>query len=263
MRFIKLLIFLFFSGVLIAQQAPPKTFSESLSGTSFANEVSQKTSTNYGGDMNLSVPIVTVKSKTMSFPVELMYNSGITVDQQSGPVGLGWGMPFGSITRDYGAFEPDYTSVNSELNMKANSPGGHNNWIGNTNLNPWYNRVDPSYELVCDTRTGNQYHVPDEYHVSVPGKFSNTFYNESYTTHQWAFQEYSPYRIEDEKTVFEVSQEFLRINEVRLGDTNFGNRDNKTYFDKRDSYAAAIGLPPFVENVHLWKPTSDSGGFYL
>lgn len=260
-KYIKLLFLLCTSVMLAQEQVNSKTFSKNLAGTSITNEVAQKATTNYGGDMNLSIPLVTVKSKTMTFPVELNYTSGITVDQQSGAVGLGWALPFGSIVRDFGAFEPDYTSVNSELNMKSNSEDGEDGWIANTNLNPSYNTVDPIYELTCEVPLGVAYHVPDEYHVSVPGKFSNTFYNGSYETHDWTFQEYSPYRIEDSQKIFEVSQEFSRINEINLGDTNFGNRADKAYFDKSGSYAAAIGLPSFVEDASIWKPIPSGESF--
>src|SRR5688572_13899453 len=101
------------TGTALAQNAPAKTFAENIAGTAISNEVSGESTSNSGGDLNLTVPLVTVQSRTMSFPIELIYTSGITVDQQSGPVGLGWVMPVGSIVRDYGAFEPDYTSTSS------------------------------------------------------------------------------------------------------------------------------------------------------
>jgi RHS repeat-associated protein len=247
-------------GIAGFSQVPVKSFAESLAASQTASDTKGDAVTSSSGDLNLSVPIVTVKSRTMSFPVALNYTSGITVNQQSGPVGLGWEMPFGSIKRDYGAFEPDYTANNSEINMKNNN-GVYDGRIL-PDINPFYYNKDLTYELNSDMgESGNS--IADEYHVNVPGFFSNTFFNSSdneLNPFQWTFQEYVPYKVDNSIRNFEVAQEFSRINEANLGDLNFSDRSLKTEFDRGYSYAAAIGLLPFVHNGHVEVPSA--GGDY-
>lgn len=265
MKYLLIVVAAVFAGNLVAQNAPAKTFSENIAGTAIANDVSGNASTSSGGDLNLTVPLVTVQSRTMSFPLELIYSSGITVDQQSGPVGLGWVMPIGSIVRDYGAFEPDYTSTSSEINME-NRNGGNDGWLHfdeteNIQINPSVNNQDLTYEVTSDLGYGGN-GVPDNYHVSVPGFFSNTFFNGAdEDAHQWIFHNDVPYLVNHEVKNYEISQEFSRINEANLGSTNFDNAEDKEVFIKTGSYAAAITVPPYASGAYVWNPGSESTGF--
>src|SRR5262245_3184645 len=94
----------------IYAQAPQKSFTEKLDGIKTSgkelikNNSTDNSSVGQSGVMSTSIPLVNIVSRTMSFPLSLQYSSGITVDQNSGPVGLGWALPIGSIVRDYGAF---------------------------------------------------------------------------------------------------------------------------------------------------------------
>lgn len=209
--------------------------------------------------MSLSVPLVTIKSKTMSFPVQLNYQAGITVDQQSGAVGLGWNLPFGSIVRDYGAFDPDYTSSGAEVDME-NANGGIDGWIelNNVSINPYNHHKSLQYNLTSDMFGGG---VPDKYHVSVPGALSNTFWNESTTgLLEWGLKDNAPWKVEHEVNNFVISQEFSRINEANMGVNNAGLLNDKDNFNNEYSYAAAIGLLPYVKNGQLWNP--NTGGAF-
>ena len=245
-------------------QVPKKSFAESLSASEIASDVKGEANANSSGDLSLSVPLITVQSKTMSFPVALNYTSGITVGQKSGPVGLGWVMPFGSIVRDYGAFEPDYTATNSEINMNNNN-GTYDGRIL-PDIDPYYYNKDLTYELqseLGDVGTSGL-SVPDHYHVNVPGFYSNTFWNRSqsaFAPFQWQFEETVPYKVKHTVKNFQIAQEFSRINEANLGDLNNADKADKTKFDRNYSYAAAIGLLPFVHNGSVAVPTSGGSDF--
>lgn len=53
------------------------------------------------GDVNVDVPVLTIPGRNgMDYPILLKYHSGIQVGQEASPVGLGWELSVGSITRD-------------------------------------------------------------------------------------------------------------------------------------------------------------------
>ncbi|MFH1106563.1 MAG: hypothetical protein V1787_01570 [Candidatus Micrarchaeota archaeon] len=53
------------------------------------------------GDMGLDVPLFTVPGRGgLDYPISLHYSAGILVDQQASPIGLGWSLSTGAITRD-------------------------------------------------------------------------------------------------------------------------------------------------------------------
>ena len=53
-----------------------------------------------GGDLSLSIPVMTVPGRGISVPITLSYSSGISVRSQASWVGLGWSYDPGSITRN-------------------------------------------------------------------------------------------------------------------------------------------------------------------
>lgn len=230
-------------------QTPQKTFTEKLDGIKTSSkELTKSASTDnssvgQSGIMSTGVPLVTVSSRTMSFPIELQYGSGIKVDQNSGPVGLGWTMPVGSITRDYGAFQPDYSSTMHEgdmINIHSDIPPG---WLNAGNgINPSPNGTYLGYDIV----PVKQRPIPlsDFYRISVPGLGSNSFWNGGTIggSHNWKLTEFENWRIEHAVKTYTVDQEYSRINELNLAAEVNGN------FNNDGSYAAAIGMLPYVIN---------------
>jgi hypothetical protein len=205
-----------FNSLCQTNNSTSKTFTEKLEGIKTSSkELTKSSSTDnssvgQSGIMSTSIPLITVNSRTMTFPIELQYTSGIKVDQYSGPVGLGWTMPIGSIVRDYGAFQPDYSSTLHEgdmdnvqyLEFLENNPTG--NWTGFTKgwLNAGTNGMDPSLHqtyLGYDIVPVDQRPIPlsDFYQVNVPGLESNSFWNGGLIggTHNWKLTEHENWRI--------------------------------------------------------------------
>jgi len=248
-------------------QAPQKTFTEKLDGIQTSgkeltkNSGTDNSSIGQSGVMTTTVPLVTISSRTLSFPLELHYASGIAVDQSSGPAGLGWALPIGSITRDYGAFEPDYTSTTNEASMLNSNPGYHTGWMETPNgvsVNPSDNNQFLGYNGISTSAMTMP--MSDQYHVNVPGFLSNTFWNGSSTgasSYDWKLNEYERWKIQSAPKTYVISQEFSRINELNL--ENCTNCANKNYFGTGGSYAAAIGMLPYVKNGKVSYPTPQSG----
>ena len=81
---------------------------------------------NYTGKVNVNIPIYTIKTGSIEYPINLVYNSGgIKVDQLASEVGLGWNVTSAVITRtinylndfdNTGAlgFQPDYATYSSD-----------------------------------------------------------------------------------------------------------------------------------------------------
>ena len=264
-KFLSTCTALLFVCLAFAQQ---KTFTEKLDGIKTSgNELTKSSGTDnssigQSGEMSTSVPLVTVSSRTMSFPLQLHYSSGIEVDQQSGNVGLGWVMPIGSIVRDYGAFEPDYTATTNEVRMYNDMPDYNDGWIApeeGDGINPFYNNQFLGYNGVdAESMTTA---MSDQYHVSVPGFISNTFWNNGTPggQHQWALTQYEQWKVAGSPKVFTISQEFSRINELNI--ENCTQCTNKSYFGTTGSFAAAIGMLPYVKNSHLYLPSTQSNGW--
>lgn len=255
---------------VFSQQAPKKTFTEKLEGiTTSKKELTKNASTDnssigQGGVMTNSIPLVTVSSRTMSFPIQLQYASGIKVDQQSGPVGLGWVLPVGSIKRDFGAYYPDYSSTYHEADMYNTVDQGsgthtHKGMFATTNgttVNPFANHQYLGFDAI-EKDAGRLQPLSDLYHISVPGKLSNSFFNSAMINapHLWKFTEREMWKIAHTVKTYQIAQEFSRINEINL------ERDQNNAMTKPSSYAAAIGVLPYVKNGFAKIPSGFSVSF--
>jgi RHS repeat-associated protein len=198
------------------------------------------TSINKSGDLNLNVPLFTIKSLRWNIPISANYQPGIKMEQKSSEIGLGWSMPFGSIVRDYGMYEPDY-SVNPKLQKGINS------------LSP----LSPGTTTTASTSTSNHDKLygydglpdtfqltPDLYHITIPGVGSNTFWSNSAT---YELKDYKPWKVESTSAIFSFSQEFSRINELNYK-LNVSNQLDNGY-----NFAAAIGIPYYVADRKFYK----------
>lgn len=255
MRFIQSFILLILTtGISTAQTAPTKTFSEKLSGIETtskqltSNASTDNSSVGQSGVMGTSIPLVNVKSRTMEFPIELHYSSGIKAEQQSSSVGLGWTLPFGSIARDYGAFEPDYSSTSHEADMiNYDDP---NTYKGNLNastspMNPDLYNESLIYDVIEYAEVRDM-PLSDFYRINVPGLKSNSFWNrgEINAPHVWAWTELEKWKVEHQTKTFTIDQELSRINEINV-DGTFVSKEN---FNLLESIASAIGVLPYVIN---------------
>src|SRR5690606_26881965 len=67
---------------------------------------------------NYNIPIMDVGG----YPINLSYNSGVTMDQEASWVGLGWNLNVGQINRDVRGVPDDFKGdiMKSENNMRQN-----------------------------------------------------------------------------------------------------------------------------------------------
>ncbi len=74
------------------------------------------------GDFTFNLPLMTVPGPETSFPINLFYHSGISLEQEASWVGLGWNLNPGAITRDVVGYPDDaYDEVHS---VNVQDPGG-------------------------------------------------------------------------------------------------------------------------------------------
>lgn len=82
----------------------------------------------FSGDFSYNIPLVEVGG----YPVNLSYNSGVSLDQEATWAGLGWNVNVGSITRQMRGVPDEFwgDEVTRELNMKDNYTVGANVGVG-------------------------------------------------------------------------------------------------------------------------------------
>ncbi len=210
---------------------------------------------NESGHGVISLPFVTVKGRKLTLPITLSYTTdGIKVDQNSSDVGLGWNINIGSITRDFGAFEPDYTFTGSELampdvtgytygNKKLKSVDVETGTTSASYIAPIGQNKIIDYNYATGT-------APDNYVVNVPGLSSNDFWNKNAAadatspTPVFVFSEKESWQIGYQKQTFTVAQEISRINEYCY--SSF--LPDAVDLDNHYNMASAIGLFPYVPN---------------
>ena len=79
------------------------------------------------GDFNYNIPIMDVGG----YPINLAYNSGVTMDQESSWVGLGWNLNVGQINRNIRGLPDDFKGdiVATENNLKTNVTVGASAYV--------------------------------------------------------------------------------------------------------------------------------------
>lgn len=63
----------------------------------------------FSGDFNYNLPLVTVPGPNGGYPINLTYNSNITMEQEASWVGLGWNVNTGAINRTMRGLPDDYS----------------------------------------------------------------------------------------------------------------------------------------------------------
>ncbi|WP_343616586.1 RHS repeat domain-containing protein [Flavobacterium sp.] len=114
----------------------------------------------YTGKINISIPLYTIKTKELTVPINISYNSaGIQLDELASWVGLGWNLNAGGVVvrnvkgiPDTGSGVPDITN----LTFTA------------TSYNTLYNQFEPYKFAAVDS-------AYDEFIINAPG-LSGTFY---------------------------------------------------------------------------------------
>ena len=79
------------------------------------------------GDFNYNIPIMDVGG----YPINLAYNSGVTMDQEASWVGLGWNLNVGQINRNVRGLPDDFRGdvVKTKNNIKTNVTVGVNPYL--------------------------------------------------------------------------------------------------------------------------------------
>lgn len=80
------------------------------------------------GDFNYNIPLMDVGG----YPINIAYNSGVTMDQEASWVGLGWNINPGAINRSKRGLPDDFNGdvITGELNMKSNITTGISVGVG-------------------------------------------------------------------------------------------------------------------------------------
>src|ERR1044071_8032899 len=76
----------------------------------------------FSGDYSYNIPLLDVDG----YPINISYNSGITMDQEASWVGLGWNINPGAITRNMRGVPDDFACdrIVKRFNMKPNRTYG-------------------------------------------------------------------------------------------------------------------------------------------
>jgi len=79
------------------------------------------------GDFNYNIPIMDVGG----YPINLAYNSGVTMDQEASWVGLGWNLNVGQINRNVRGIPDDFKGdiIETNNNLKTNVTVGVNPYL--------------------------------------------------------------------------------------------------------------------------------------
>lgn len=112
------------------------------------------------GDFNYNIPIMDVGG----YPLNLAYNSGVTMDQEASWVGLGWDMSVGQINRQVRGLPDDFNGDKMiyENNMKPNTTIG-------SNFNVFLAPFGAAENLTASVGMGIKYNTYDGYGCSVDG----------------------------------------------------------------------------------------------
>ena len=79
------------------------------------------------GDFNYNIPIMDVGG----YPLNLAYNSGVTMDQEASWVGLGWNLSVGQIQRQLRGLPDDFNSAEGAINTQKNDYLHYKNGLKN------------------------------------------------------------------------------------------------------------------------------------
>ena len=76
----------------------------------------------FSGDFNYNIPLIDMDG----YPINISYNSGITMDQEASWVGLGWNINPGVINRSMRGVPDDFRGdiITKKFNMKPNKTFG-------------------------------------------------------------------------------------------------------------------------------------------
>ncbi|SHM74411.1 hypothetical protein SAMN05444484_1091, partial [Flavobacterium chilense] len=131
------------------------------------------------GKLNVSVPIYTIKTKELTVPISLNYNtSGIQLNETASWVGLGWNLNAGGAI------------VRNTKGRPDGSLGSQSNWKPIPALSSNFAFTKENYRALYDMQKGERDSAPDEYVVNAPG-LSGSFYfdqNDSYKAYFRDFQ---------------------------------------------------------------------------
>ncbi len=133
------------------------------------------------GDFNYNIPIMDVGG----YPINLAYNSGVTMDQEASWVGLGWNLNIGQINRNVRGLPDDFKGdgIINENNLKKNITVGVNPYINGSvvglgdhlsagaGLNVEYNNY---YGITATPSFGVSFKISDNVTVGMQLSSSNT-----------------------------------------------------------------------------------------
>lgn len=195
----------------ITAQNPQIDYSQNIKSYTLASpEVSSfekyslNNANNYVGKLNVSIPIYTIKTGDIEYPLNLVYNTGgIKVDQLASEVGLGWNLTSALISRTINqANDFDNTGrLNSQPDYNTYPDGdkGEDFLIVNKKTGYFLKQLIPSQRIQAFSDVD---FLPDTYH----------FYGNGETTTDFFFNDInSPIEINPKGSKIEATASKLRI----------------------------------------------------
>lgn len=142
----------------------------------------------YVGKPEISIPIYTIKTGGIEYPINLVYNAGgIKVDQLASDVGLGWSLTSSVITRTING-DNDFDNLGS-LNLQSDYSTYSSTDQNQNFLSSAYGtlgRISPKIGYFLQKQTNHKIDnighsivdfIPDTYHFYADGYSSNFFFN--------------------------------------------------------------------------------------
>ncbi len=205
-------IFCAFSIFANSQPATEELFSPTPTASEFVKHINFPTNY-YTGTPEISIPIWTLKSKTLSVPISLSYHaSGIKVEQTAGWVGLGWTLiAGGQITREVRG-KPDDKVQTGYINKI------HEIYEDYISFKSWFD--DFECNVKKNVVENNPYDLePDVYSYSFPGGSGKFVYDYVSSNPQQNKYEYItiPY---DLIKIESISKSNIILDEWKITDKN-------------------------------------------
>jgi YD repeat-containing protein len=184
--FLSIFLMIFINNICIAQNSQTdysqnlKSYTLSTPEVSSFERYSLTNTDNYTGKVNISIPIYTIKSGSIVYPIDLVYNSGgVKVDQLASDVGLGWNITGALITRTIN-YSNDFDNtgalhMQSDYQTYSNEDQTENNALTFKKCGYFLQKQNP-YALISPYFDVD--FLPDTYHFLGNGSSTDFFFKD-------------------------------------------------------------------------------------
>jgi YD repeat-containing protein len=142
----------------------------------------------YTGKVGVSIPIYTIKTGSIEYPINMVYNTnGIKVDQLSSEVGLGWNITSALITRTVNSSNDfdnsGYISGQSDYNTYSTDDKNYDQQVANKKIGYFLRKESESQSFGGYTifQYSDVDFLPDMYHFFANGSKTDFFFSDMST----------------------------------------------------------------------------------